>query len=98
MVVGADELARIDIGTSSVKLAIVGEDGRAQYEASSRFSGPGPAGANNTPMTGWAATDIAVQTLAPAAHAGVRGIGFAGQMHSACPLDRNDTILSCGFR
>ncbi|MFW2402420.1 FGGY family carbohydrate kinase, partial [Burkholderia pseudomallei] len=73
----------IDLGTGSLKLAIVDGDGRVRASS-------GAAYAVATPQPGWAEIDVAAwwRALVDAAtrlpeqeRARVRAIGFSGQMH-----------------
>ncbi|WP_010114230.1 FGGY family carbohydrate kinase, partial [Burkholderia oklahomensis] len=85
----------IDLGTGSLKLAIVGGDGRVCASA-------GAAYAVATPQPGWAEIDVAAwrRALADAAQrlpererAQVRAIGFSGQMHGVVLTDASGHAL-----
>src|SRR5260370_35755760 len=76
-------LLGIDLGTASLKLAIVDGDGRECATASAAY-------AVDTPQPGWAQTDVgawwralceAASRLPAHERDAVRGIGFSGQMH-----------------
>ena len=79
----------IDLGTASLKLAIVDEDGReiafsnAAYTVSTRH--PGWA---ETPVDEWWNALVAAASRLPAnEREAVRGIGFSGQMHGVVLTD-----------
>jgi xylulokinase len=79
----------IDLGTSGVKAAIVGEDGGvlAQHVAPLAVSRPHPAWSEQAPADWWLAATAAVCGLDAGLRGKVRGIGLAGQMHGATLLD-----------
>ncbi|WP_144111997.1 xylulokinase [Paraburkholderia sp. BCC1886] len=79
----------IDLGTGSLKVAIIDEDGREQAVASAAY-------ALETPHAGWAETSVqtwwralgeAAARLPVEARRGVRAIGFSGQMHGVVLID-----------
>ncbi|WP_176058769.1 FGGY family carbohydrate kinase [Paraburkholderia sp. BCC1876] len=79
----------IDLGTGSLKVAIVDENGREQAVASVAYT-------LETPHAGWAETSVqtwwralceAVSRLPPALRSDVRAIGFSGQMHGVVLID-----------
>lgn len=79
----------IDLGTASLKLAIVDEDGHERASASSAY-------AVETPHPGWAQTSVdrwwsalvdAASRLPSSERDAVRGIGFSGQMHGVVITD-----------
>jgi xylulokinase len=85
----------IDLGTGSLKAAIVDEHGREQAVSSVAY-------ALVTPHSGWA--EIAVETwwnalvdatarLPRELRDGVRAIGFSGQMHGVVLLDANGAAV-----
>lgn len=86
----ADRFLGIDLGTSGLKLAVVGSDGVVVAEAESAYT-------VDSPRHGWAETDpsawlVALSSSLDAilpALAGIRAAGFAGQMHGAvlCAAD-----------
>jgi len=88
----------LDIGTSAVKAALVGDDGEVVAQASVPLavSRPHPGWSEQDPDAWWAATAAAVDMLAAAeaaALAAVRGIGLSGQMHGATLLGADDRPL-----
>ncbi|MGN8133658.1 xylulokinase [Paraburkholderia sp. 22099] len=79
----------IDLGTGSLKAAIVDENGREQAVASVAY-------ALETPHAGWAETSVqtwwralceAMARLPADARLGVQAIGFSGQMHGVVLID-----------
>ncbi|WP_322105942.1 xylulokinase [Paraburkholderia sp. J41] len=85
----------IDLGTGSLKLAIVDGDGNERAAASVAY-------ALETPQSGWAEIDVErwwealVQTCArlpEAERAAVRAIGFSGQMHGVVLTDEAGRAL-----
>ena len=88
----------IDLGTSGVKLLLVGEDQRAIAQASAplRVQRPRPLWSEQDPESWWLAASGAVHELRrrhPREVAAVRGIGLSGQMHGATLLDERDRVL-----
>ncbi|NLH79873.1 MAG: xylulokinase, partial [Phyllobacteriaceae bacterium] len=88
----------LDIGTSSVKAALMGDGDRviATAERSLVVDRPHPQWSEQDPESWVAATLAAVDELA-AAHpqevGRVAGIGLSGQMHGAVLLDAADRVL-----
>lgn len=85
----------LDIGTSSVKAVLLGQDGSIVTQASNPLtvSRPAPGFSEQDPQAWWQATVTAVRSL-PAEHrARVRAIGLSGQMHGATLLDDKDRPL-----
>ncbi|ASV98240.1 xylulokinase [Paraburkholderia aromaticivorans] len=79
----------IDLGTGSLKVAIVDENGREQAVASAAY-------AIETPHAGWAETSVqtwwralceAAARLPDGLRRDVRAIGFSGQMHGVVLID-----------
>jgi xylulokinase len=79
----------IDLGTGSLKVAIVDENGHEQAVASVAY-------ALETPQVGWAETDVqtwwralceAAARLPAELRRDVRAIGFSGQMHGVVLID-----------
>ncbi|OAJ65559.1 xylulokinase [Paraburkholderia ginsengiterrae] len=79
----------IDLGTGSLKVAIVDENGHERAVASVAY-------ALDTPHSGWAETDVqtwwhalcdAAARLPEALRRDVRAIGFSGQMHGVVLID-----------
>jgi xylulokinase len=85
----------IDIGTSSVKCALLDERDAlvAQSSAPLTVSRPQSGFAEQDPEDWWLATIRAVQELPAAGRGAVRAVGLSGQMHGATLLDRNDRPL-----
>lgn len=85
----------IDVGTSSVKCALLDERAAlvAQSSAPLELSRPQPGFSEQNPQDWWLATVRAVQDLPAAARGAVRALGLSGQMHGATLLDRNDRPL-----
>ncbi|EDZ98995.1 carbohydrate kinase FGGY, partial [Burkholderia sp. H160] len=85
----------IDLGTGSLKAAIVDEHGREQAVSSVAY-------ALVTPHAGWAEIDVetwrnalvdAMTRLPRELRDGVRAIGFSGQMHGVVLLDANGAAV-----
>jgi xylulokinase len=85
----------IDVGTSSVKCALLDEQDAlvAQSSAPLAISRPQPGFVEQDPDDWWLATVRAVQDLPAAARGAVRAVGLSGQMHGATLLDGNDRPL-----
>jgi xylulokinase len=88
----------IDLGTSAVKALLVDDGQRevAQASVALEVSRPRPLWSEQDPHAWWNATELAVARLRrqlPAALAGVRAIGLAGQMHGAVLLDGDGSVL-----
>ncbi|WP_370170917.1 MULTISPECIES: xylulokinase [Hyphomonas] len=81
----------IDIGTSSVKAALIDEAGR-QIEVSQAdlpISRPKPLWSEQNPSDWWTATNMAVAKLDVNRRHKVKAIGLSGQMHGATLLDKS---------
>ena len=76
-------LLGIDLGTSSVKVAVMTEDGSVKASASAGYpiDSPHPGWAETDPAAWWLATRKAVTSLGPAHLEAVEAIGLSGQMH-----------------
>jgi xylulokinase len=85
----------VDIGTSSVKAALVDAAGTlvAQGSAPLTLSRPRPSFAEQDPESWWQATREAVRQLPAAQRASVRALGLCGQMHGATLLDAGGAVL-----
>ena len=88
----------IDLGTSAVKVVLVGDDDTVSDQASGSLevSRPQPLWSEQDPASWWAATNEAVCALKdrrPDEMKEVKAIGLSGQMHGATLLDSNDEIL-----
>jgi xylulokinase len=85
----------IDLGTASLKLAIVDEDGHERASATAAY-------AVTTPFPGWAETPVsawwnalrdAAARLPEAERGAVSAIGFSGQMHGVVVTDAHNQAL-----
>lgn len=76
-------LLGIDLGTSSVKVAVMDEDGTVKQMASAAYAidSPRPGWAEADPSAWWVATRQAVGYLDAAHLRAVEAVGFSGQMH-----------------
>ncbi len=88
----------IDVGTSSVKAVLVGDDQHIVAEASAPLTvqRPQPLWSEQSPALWWSATCKAMDQLRSSsrdAFVAVRGIGLSGQMHGATLLDANLNVL-----
>jgi xylulokinase len=88
----------IDLGTSEVKLLLLGADGRVVGQAGVPLdvSRPQPLWSEQDPHAWWQAAEAAVARLRaahPQAWAEVRAIGLSGQMHGAVLLGEGDQVL-----
>lgn len=88
----------IDLGTSGVKLLLLGEDQQvhAVADAAVPQHRPQPTWSEQHPADWLAATEAAVAQLraqAPAAWALVRGVGLSGHMHGAVVLGEQREVL-----
>ncbi|GAB2903578.1 FGGY family carbohydrate kinase [Paraburkholderia jirisanensis] len=79
----------IDLGTGSLKLAIIDDDGRETAMASAAYAieTPHPGWAETHPHTWWRALCEASARLPIAQRAAVQAIGFSGQMHGVVLAD-----------
>ncbi|MDB5440734.1 MAG: xylulokinase [Caulobacteraceae bacterium] len=89
----------LDIGTSSVKAVLIGDDGvmAGQATAPLDLSRPHPNWSEQAPQDWWSATTAAVLGLDPKLRAAVRGVGLSGQMHGATLLGEDDKPLRPGI-
>ncbi|MBC8129380.1 MAG: xylulokinase, partial [Rhizobiaceae bacterium] len=88
----------LDLGTSSMKALIVGEDGVPIASASAPLSVERPAfGWSEQDPASWLAATSAVMAELKASHGAelrdVSGIGLSGQMHGATLLGADDAVL-----
>lgn len=88
----------IDLGTSELKVLLMGHDGKVVASAgrSLQVIRPQPRRSEQDPRMWWQATTDAIKDLQRshrAALAAVRAIGLSGQMHGATLLDRCDRVL-----
>jgi xylulokinase len=91
-------LVGIDLGTSSVKVLVMDEDGRIAGQATADYPlyTPHPGWAEQEPEEWWQATVQAVKTAVGVS--GVRpaelvGLGLSGQMHGSVFLDVNGSVI-----
>jgi xylulokinase len=87
----------IDLGTSSVKVLAVAEDGQVRGAGGAEYPilRPRPGWAEQDPDDWWRATVDAVQQAVgwAGAEAQIAGVGFSGQMHGAVFLGEHDRPL-----
>ena len=88
----------IDLGTSEIKLLLLGLDGRIAATAAAPLAiqRPQPLWSEQQPADWWAGLEAACAQLAkqaPDAFAAVQAIGLAGQMHGAVVLDAQGSVL-----
>ncbi len=86
----------VDIGTESVRSALVDETGRvlALEGASPLFSSPSPGWAEQSPVEWWDLTCHTIRSLLHA-HPGfqVLALGVGAQMHAVIPLNKRGEVL-----
>lgn len=88
--------AGIDLGTSGVKVALMGLDGRIIDSAAESLTvtSPKPLWNEQDPHSWWTATERAIQTLKVKHNLEqVRAIGLSGQMHGATLVDKDGNVL-----
>ena len=86
----------IDLGTSAVKLLLVGEDGAVLRTVSREYplSFPHPGWSEQNPSDWWDACVTGLRELLAGFDASaVAGIGLGGQMHGLVALDSEDRVL-----
>ena len=86
----------IDLGTSAVKLLLVGEDGAVLRTVSREYPlfFPHPGWSEQNPADWWDACVSGIHELLRGFDASaVAGIGCGGQMHGLVALDRGDRVL-----
>ncbi len=85
----------VDVGTTGVKAIAISPDGEviAKAEQAYPLSTPRPGWSEQDPEDWWRAAQAALQALAAAGIADVRGIGLSGQMHGLVCLDERDRVL-----
>lgn len=76
-------LLGIDLGTSSVKVIVMAEDGSVKEVGSAGYAmdSPRPGWAETDPAAWWVATRKAVTSLGAAHLRAIKAIGLSGQMH-----------------
>lgn len=87
-------LMGVDLGTSSVKVIIMDEDGKILAQASEKYLilTPSPGWAEQDPDRWWLAAKSAIRRALQSSNldrAEVKAIGFSGQMHGTVLLDRS---------
>ncbi len=95
----AKYLLGIDLGTSSVRAAVVRDDGVISGVAGKDYPilTPAPGRAEQNPESWWKATCDAIQqaiSLADISGKDIAGISFSGQMHGGVFLDNDDNHVS----
>ena len=88
----------LDLGTSAVKVVLVGDDQVIidQESASLNVSRPRPLWSEQDPEDWWKAADTAMRALKARRakeFSSVRGLGLSGQMHGATLLGSGDRVL-----
>lgn len=85
----------LDIGTSSVKAVLMGDDGAVTMHASALLTvqRPHPRWSEQAPDDWWTASGAAVGALPAELRARVAGIGLSGQMHGLVALGVDDRPL-----
>lgn len=86
----------IDLGTSAVKLLLMGDGGEIVRIASREYpiEFPRPGWSQQDPEDWWRAVCAGIPELLEGLDAGqVRGIGAGGQMHGLVALDENDAVI-----
>jgi xylulokinase len=88
-------LLGIDLGTSSVKVAVMGEDGSLKESASAGYplDSPHPGWAETDPGAWWLATRNAVGSLSSSHRRSIEAVGVAGQMHGVVLADGEGRAL-----
>lgn len=83
-------LLGIDLGTSSIKVAVVAENGSVMEVASAGYSidSPRPGWAETNPAAWWLATRKAMRSLDPGHLRAIEAIGLSGQMHGVVLADK----------
>src|SRR5689334_25422422 len=79
----------IDLGTGSLKLAIIDDEGREQCATSVAYAidTPRPGWAEIDPQVWWRALCEAASRFPEAQRSAVRAVGFSGQMHGVVLSD-----------
>ncbi|GAB3028486.1 xylulokinase [Bowmanella dokdonensis] len=86
----------IDLGTSGVKVILLGQDGHVKDQANAPLvvSRPHPLWSEQDPLHWWQALQLCLDELASRQSLGaVRAIGLSGQMHGATLLDKQQRII-----
>ncbi len=86
----------VDLGTSSVKLIIMNEEGKIAKTVSKSYplSFPHPAWSEQNPSDWWDGVMAGLKELiADVDKTQVKGISFGGQMHGLVILDKDDNVI-----
>jgi len=85
----------IDLGTSSVKAVVAGEDGQLLSTAAAEYPvvAARPGQAESDPAAWWAAVTAAVRQAVASASTSASAIGLSGQMHGLVMIGPEDEIL-----
>ena len=86
----------VDLGTSAVKLLLMGEDGAVEKIVSKEYalSFPFPGWSEQNPSDWWKMTVEGLKELTEdCSKDEIRGISFGGQMHGLVALDENDEVI-----
>jgi xylulokinase len=86
----------IDLGTSAVKMLLMGESGHVESIVSREYplSFPHPGWSEQNPEDWWTQTlDGLEELLGGIDRSKVRGISFGGQMHGLVALDADDNVI-----
>ena len=86
----------IDLGTSAVKLLLVGSDGKVRRSVTKEYpvSFPRPGWSEQDPADWWSACLTGLEELLEGTdRLSVRGIAAAGQMHGLVVLDNKDEVI-----
>lgn len=88
----------IDLGTSSVKIVIMNEEGRVTASVSKDYdvSYPKLGWAEQNPEDWWNATRDGIRDVIKSSNTdgrSIKGIGFSGQMHGLVLLDKEGNVL-----
>lgn len=93
-----NSLLAIDLGTSSVKVVLVGENGRLLTQASAEYPlhHPQPGHTEQNPAEWWTAVCAAVRAAVAqtAPHPPIAAIGLSGQMHGTVLLGKTGNLLA----
>lgn len=88
----------IDLGTSSVKIIVMNEEGQVIASVSKDYdvSYPKAGWAEQNPEDWWIATKDGIREIVKASNiegTSIKGIGFSGQMHGLVLLDKEGMVL-----
>lgn len=91
-------LLGVDLGTSSLKVMLVSEDGSQETIVSQHysFSSPKNGYAEQNPEEWWEASCIAIQKILSKTNVSskrIKALSFSGQMHGLVTLDKNKEIV-----